>query len=232
MEVVLPGEELKEMSNLRHRKDLFVHRTSASLEPITLLGSKVSGVVQAVEDKEEFVFHFIAEKYLPAVGHHVIGRVIKRSIDAYEVDIRADRSALLGVLSFQGATKKSKPNLVENDLVFAQMQQLPQYLLYKITCTSSKNSKTWNSGEAVFGCLMNGIEVIVPPFFAYFLSKDDCLFEVLRRTLAFEVVIGLNGVIWFKSKSAKTNLLLSAAFKELPYMEKSRAIEFLKAQNF
>ena len=48
---------------------------------------------------------------MPAVGEPVIGVVIARHAEGYRVDIGSAHHAALDALAFEGATKRSKPNL-------------------------------------------------------------------------------------------------------------------------
>ena len=237
MNIVLPGEQLINTPNLEFKKSLFVkqiHKTedNGQTKEFEFLNSKCSGVLSQQETNEvvSYVFRQICEKYTPSEGHRVIGRVVKKGMDGYEVDIKADRKAVLGALSFQGATKKSKPNLAESDLVFAQIQSIPGYLMYKLTCTSNTHTKIWNSGESMFGVLIDGYEMIVPLFLSYYLSQDDTIFKCIKDSLTIEVVIGINGVIWFKTKSTKNSIVIASMLREIAYMDKSQALDFVKSQ--
>ena len=236
MNIILPGEEIIETPNLEFKSSLVIQRTvpdnQNTAKTVSILHTKCAGVLnqKTHENEVKFKFSQIKEKYVPSMGDKVIGKVLRKMADNYEMDVRSDRRALLGVLSFQGATKKSKPNLTDGDLVFCQIQSVPQYLLYKVTCISSKSTKIWNSGEAHFGHLSVGIEIIIPLFLAFFLSHDETLFELIRKYLTFEVVVGINGILWFRAKSIKHTLLLSTIFKEIAYMEKNQAHEYVKNQ--
>ena len=235
MQVVLPGEVLVDSDNMEYPQTAFVKLPQGGGEGETaqeLIVSKISGVLQqrTVGQRAKVSFIPITDKYFPSIDNLVIGRVVRRQAENYEVDIRADRKAVLGALSFQGASKKSKPNLFESDLVFARVQAVPKYLLHKLTCVSTSNTKTWNSGEALFGQLVGGAELIIPLFFAHFLLKNEEFFEVIRRSVALEVVVGVNGVLWIRTPSARNTLVLLGFFKEAPYLLREKAIQLLASE--
>ena len=48
---------------------------------------------------------------MPATGELVVGVIIARHAEGYRVDIGAAQMATLDALAFEGATKRSKPNL-------------------------------------------------------------------------------------------------------------------------
>lgn len=59
------------------------------------------------------------KRYIPAAGDCVIGVVQSRAGEAYRVDIGSAQQALLPWLSFEGATKRNRPNIkVSFELVF------------------------------------------------------------------------------------------------------------------
>lgn len=53
----------------------------------------------------------IVIQYVPAPQESVLGVVLGRSGEGWRVDIGSAHSALLDGLAFEGATKRSKPNL-------------------------------------------------------------------------------------------------------------------------
>ena len=54
-------------------------------------------------------------KYYPELEDFVIGLIKGKQGDFYIVDIKGPNEATLGIYDFEGATKKSRPNLsVEN----------------------------------------------------------------------------------------------------------------------
>lgn len=239
MQVILPGEILLENPHLEFKSGNFNRinqnqstETDPSSQTCDLLVSKVSGILiqKTKSEIQTLKFIQIAEKYIPSLEDRIVGRILRKTADSYEVDIRADRKALLGILSFQGANKKSKPNLSEGDLVFARVQTVPQFLLYKLNCTSQSNIKAWNSGESLFGNLNAGIEVRIPIFFSHFLNKDELFFEIIRKYVSIEVAVGINGVLWFKTGSIKNQLILSNFFTQAPFLLKQKATELLQAE--
>lgn len=236
MQIILPGEIFSEHSSLDYKSSLInkitVNKENDQSTNNNFLISKVSGKIFQKTNTKEMALKFfqISEKYSPSQQDRIIGRIVKKQADNYEVDIRADRKGLLGVLSFQGASKKSRPNLIESDLVFARVQLIPEYLYYKLTCTSETNLKTWNSGESLFGSLNDGAEIVIPIFFAHFLLKNEIFFELIRKYIAIEIAIGVNGVLWIKTSSIKNLLILVNFFQQAPYLFKAKAVELLHNQ--
>lgn len=78
----------------------------------------------------------MTEWYTASTEDKIVGIVTWATPEFYELDIMADRKAILNSLAFEGATKKSKPNLKVGDLVFCWVEQTPAYLATWLTCIS------------------------------------------------------------------------------------------------
>ena len=50
-------------------------------------------------------------QYIPSQKELVLGTIIARHAEGYRVDIGSSQMAQLDALAFEGATKRSKPNL-------------------------------------------------------------------------------------------------------------------------
>lgn len=232
-DVILPGESITRESEIaftkNHLRELPANQQNQNAVSKTYQSHGTGLIVTKNENEANpsLKFNHISEKYLPSQEDKVIGIVSRRTVDGFELDIRAEKKALLNALAFEGATKKSKPNLNQGDLVFCRVAQVPSHLNVKVTCTSQTNKKEWSSGEALFGELKGGVEVVVPQFFARFLAKNEIFFDFLRKRISFEIVVGINGVVWVKTKSLKNMLIIQDFLKAAPYLSMNRALELL-----
>ena len=59
----------------------------------------------------ERVLTKLCRKYVPQPPEPVLGIIIARHAEGYRVDIGSSQAASLDALAFEGATKRSKPNL-------------------------------------------------------------------------------------------------------------------------
>lgn len=50
-------------------------------------------------------------QYIPLRGETVIGTVVKKGSDEIQLDIGSSEHAVVDLLSFEGATKRNKPNI-------------------------------------------------------------------------------------------------------------------------
>ena len=72
--------------------------------------------------------------------------------------------------------------------------------------------KDWTSGESVYGVLSEGLVSHVSTSYCKQLLRPDCvLLNCLGRHLAFEIAIGLNGVVWVKADEYINSIVLRNA---------------------
>ena len=67
----------------------------------------------------------------------MIGVITERYGDAWSVDIRGPFAASLDALAFEGVTRRSRPNLVAGDLVYARINDAPRDADPAIVCTDA-----------------------------------------------------------------------------------------------
>ena len=81
------------------------------------------------------------------------------------------------------------------------------------TSIATSVGKDWNSGESVYGPLQEGLLCTVSLAYAKQLLKpDSVLLNCLGRHLAFEVAIGLNGVVWTKAVDCMQAIVIRSVF--------------------
>ena len=141
------------------------------------------------------------KNYFPQVGDQVVGVIEDRTSDAYKVNISSGAPALLSRLAFEGATKRNKPELKRGDVVYCRVADTDRDVDTELTCLSATGvKKDWASGEAVYGPLVTGLVVRVPPAYALkLLHPDSSVLNALGRRLAFEIAVGMNGAVWLKA---------------------------------
>ena len=133
--------------------------------------------------------------YSPKTDDMVIGTIISKNAEQYKVDIKTYTHAILSSLEFEGATKKSKPNLKIGDLIFAKVSKVNKYDSPLLTCISN-DGKSWSSGEAFFGVINEGNLFSIPLNMVnlYFYFGDAC-FKRINDACEYEFSLGHNGQI-------------------------------------
>ena len=110
-----------------------------------------------MEGRKDFPTQQLPLKYFATRGDLVIGRVLSRQGDYIRVDIADRFEALLQYYDFEGATKKNRPRLDPNTIVYALVDRANPHMNTILTCKSVENKKSWSSGEAKFSPLSGGL---------------------------------------------------------------------------
>lgn len=128
-QIVLPGEDvlpritassatssgqIRLGSGLRHEtiSNEEEMQMEEGLAPQTqaIVSCNLGGVLRHKLPNSYFVEN-VSKRYIPAVGDQVVGIIEDKGGDFYRVNIFSPSSAMLGRLSFEGATKRNKPEL-------------------------------------------------------------------------------------------------------------------------
>lgn len=148
------------------------------------------------------------KRYVPAKGDSVIGIVTAKAGDSFRVNIGASEQGSLSVFAFEGATKRSRPDVQVGDLVFAQVLSACRDMEPEMVCINSYGRK------GMLGVLRSptAFWMRVPiDFVNRILSKDCPLLQTLGRRIPFEISLGQNGRIWVNANTLKNTLLVCNA---------------------
>ncbi|GJQ12846.1 hypothetical protein GpartN1_g4637.t1 [Galdieria partita] len=150
------------------------------------------------------------KRYIPAVGDLVIGVVVDRSSEFYQVDVGGFSTALLPLLAFEGATKRNRPHLSVGSAVYARVVSVDRDSEPQLSCLLPGTQHSWVTGETVFGELKQGnlIHCSISLCRNILLGRNT-VFTELGKYIPFEQATGMNGRIWVRSQSAGHVVLLS-----------------------
>mmetsp|Transcript_42388 Transcript_42388/g.47174 ORF Transcript_42388/g.47174 Transcript_42388/m.47174 type:complete len:271 (-) Transcript_42388:145-957(-) len=163
------------------------------------------------------------QRYRPFQEDRIIGIVEDRVAsdgrggDIYRVNIGGPHPALLNNLSFEGATKRNKPNFSAGKLIYARIESIPPAMDPYLSCQLGPHDagvprKDWISNEGTYGELKGGTSWKIPLGLAReLLYPGNLVLLELSKSIAFEVCIGVNGFLWVhSSRSEYTILILNA----------------------
>ena len=156
-------------------------------------------------------------KYIPKNGDTIIGVITKTFSEEYSLDIGSYTIALLPSTGFDGATKRSKPNLKVGDVVYCRVVTADRDIEPQLTCKAptSMARKDWSSGEALFGELSGGFMFKVSIGLCLKLLRNDCVvLNSLAKHLAFEIAVGMNNRVWINAEKPKDLVLISNAIQK------------------
>ena len=135
-----------------------------------------------------------SKRYMPQVDDSVIGIILDRHMDNFIIDIKGPFPAMLPQLSFEGATKRNRPNLKPGDVVYARVVEASRDLEPVLTCVDALG-RAGGLGQLSEGSLVN-----VSTAMARRLLQGGQASPVLEALgdagLQFDMAVGANGLIW------------------------------------
>lgn len=155
---------------------------------------------------------------MAAHGDLVIGQVHHGAADFYYVQLSPHTAnALLPVLAFEMATKKTRPQLAPGQLVYARVALANKHMDAELECVNPATGKADGLGP-----LAGGMLFAVSPGLARRLllpkSATDggvvVLEELGNLGLGFETAVGRNGRVWVNSEVLRTVLIVGRALQE------------------
>jgi exosome complex component RRP40 len=148
----------------------------------------------------------------------VIATIHHSSVDVYYASITDYTSyASLPQLSFEGATKKNRPQLVQGSLVYARVSLANKHMDPELECMSSSTGKSDGLGPLTGGMLFSvslgmARRLMMPKPTEQ--GRLVVLDEFGDADVAFEIAVGRNGKVWVNSKNVKTTLAVGKAIQD------------------
>ncbi|RDW77541.1 putative exosome complex exonuclease RRP40 [Coleophoma cylindrospora] len=157
-------------------------------------------------------------RYIPTIGDLVIATVQRSAVDVYYASISDFTSAAsLPQLSFEGATKKTRPQLSSGSLVYARITLANKHMDPELECVSSSTGKSEGLGPLTGGMLFDvslGMARRLMMTKPVEQGRVVVLEELGGLGVAFEIAVGRNGKVWVDSKNTKSTLAVGRAIQE------------------
>ena len=157
-------------------------------------------------------------KYIPTVGDLVIATIRHSSTDVYYASLSDyTPNATLPQLSFEGVTKKTRPQLTSGSLVYARVTLANKHMDPELECVSSSTGKNDGLGPLTGGM---GFHVSLSLARRLMLPRPSdqgglvLLEELGSQGLPFEIAVGRNGKVWVDSGKAVATLNIGKALQE------------------
>lgn len=194
---VYPGEFLSNLDSIKGLTILGPGLKRSDADPNSVLITR-AGVLCFKAPNTYWVEH-TQRRYIPKTGDLVVGVVTKKSGDSLRVDIGASEQASLSMLSFEGATKKQKPDVQVGDVVYGKLLSAHKEMEPELVCVDSyfKAGKLGllSNGGFVWGCSMGLVTRLLNP--------ENPLLATLGKKVTYEIAIGMNGKVWIHAKTTK-----------------------------
>ncbi|PNS15975.1 hypothetical protein CAC42_4376 [Sphaceloma murrayae] len=185
----------------------------------TQIHSVTAGALHSDARKNALWIEPTGGRYLPSVGDLVVATVHHSAAEVFHCMVTPHTPfALLGQLSFEGATKKTRPNLSAGALVYARVSKVEKWGDVELECFNSTTGKSEGMGP-----LKGGTVFDVSTSFARRLMMGGgkggvVVLEDLGEKMRFEVAVGRNGVVWIDAGGVKETIAVGRALKEVDEM--------------
>lgn len=135
-------------------------------------------------------------RYVARTGDMIIGQVRGASFETFHLHINAySPQGILSHFAFEGASKKTRPQLKSGDVVYARVTSAQKNMDIELTCINPNTGKADGLGPLTEGMLFD-----VSLEFANRLLKKQLapMLDELGNKIAggFEIVVGKNGKVW------------------------------------
>lgn len=122
--------------------------------------------------------------------------------------------ATLPQLAFEGATRKTRPQLTANSLVYARVTNAGKESSPEITCVDPSTGKSEGLGPLKGGMVFK-ISLGMARRLLAGKKGGVTVLEGLSEKVGFEVAIGRNGVLWVDGGKVKATLAIGRAVQEI-----------------
>ncbi|KAG0308352.1 exosome non-catalytic core subunit rrp40 [Dissophora globulifera] len=164
-------------------------------------------------------------RYVAAQGESVVGVVVTKNADNYKVDIGAAQQALLGVLAFEGASKRNRPDIKIGALVYCRVSLANKDMEAELECFNPTTGKSDGYGELKSGFVIKTSLGLARRL----LDPKTLILRLLGQQLPFETAIGMNGKVWINSASPKHTILICNAIKNSEFLSPQECTTMVKS---
>lgn len=180
-------------------------------------------------------------RYRPVQEDRVIGIIEERVAsdgsggDIYRVNIGGPHPGQLSNLSFEGATKRNKPNLTTGTLLYCRIQSTPPSMDPILSCQLGPHDagvprKDWMTNEGTYGELKGGTCRKIPLGLAReLLYPDNLVLREISKSVAFEIGVGVNGYLWVHSPRPEYTIMILNAIMNSQVLTMSQVRGMVKA---
>jgi exosome complex component RRP40 len=180
-------------------------------------------------------------RYRPVQEDRVIGIIEERVAsdgtggDIYRVNIGGPHPGQLSNLSFEGATKRNKPNLTTGTLLYCRIQSTPPSMDPILSCQVGPHDggiprKDWMTNEGTYGELRGGTCRRIPLGLAReLLYPDNLVLTELSKSIAYEIGVGVNGMLWVHSPRPEYTIMILNAIMNSQVLTTSQVRGMVKA---
>nr|AAW27580.1 SJCHGC05501 protein [Schistosoma japonicum] len=168
----------------------------------------------------------------------VIGIVLKKAGELFVVDIGCASPATLNYLSFEGSSKKNRPDIHAGDVLYAMITRADRDLEIELSCVDETGKAcgmgilgrhepgtVGNAGGRPGGVLLYCTQDLIRRLG----NQDEFpLLKLLSKVYPFEIFFGANGRIWLTSGSTRETMILANAIAISEHIPASECCKLAK----
>ncbi|OJD33942.1 exosome complex exonuclease rrp40 [Diplodia corticola] len=236
IEVVLPGEELPGSlleQTQNHKRPLTLGPGLRHIPPSTIT-TTVAGSLSIDSRKNAVWVERNGGRYVPTQNDLVVATVHHSSVEMYACTITPyTPQATLPHLAFEGATKKTRPQLAPGALVYARVSAASKHMEPELECVSATTGRSDGLGPLKGGMLFEislgmARRLLMPT------GKKDAgeggpgkviVLDELAERVRFEIAVGRNGRVWVSSEEGGVKVVLAVGKALTETDEKGLGVE-------
>ncbi|KAF2109723.1 hypothetical protein BDV96DRAFT_651693 [Lophiotrema nucula] len=215
--VVLPGDEIPsaQLPKPTNKKKTLTLGPGLRHIPPETITTTIAGALVTDARKNAAWIEYNSGRYMPSVGDLIIATVNNSTGEAFNCFITPNTpQAALPHLAFEGATRKTRPVLPPNSLVYARITNSGRDSIPEVTCVDSSTGKSEGLGPLKGGMVFK-ISLGMARRLLSGRKGGVTVLEGLSEKMGFEVAVGRNGVLWVDGGSVKTTLAVGKAIQEV-----------------
>ncbi|OAL05715.1 hypothetical protein IQ06DRAFT_373110 [Phaeosphaeriaceae sp. SRC1lsM3a] len=214
--LVLPGDEIPSSllpTGTGKRKTLKLGPGLRHIPPNTVV-TTVAGALVTDDRKNAASVETNSGRYTPYPNDLVIATVHSSSAESFNCTLTPHTPfASLPHLAFEGATKKTRPQLPPSSLVYCRVVSAGKDSAPELTCVDPATGKSEGlgllKGGMVFSVSLGMARRLLAP------KTELPLLEGLGAKVGFEVTVGRNGVVHVEGGKVKATLEIGRAVQRV-----------------
>lgn len=225
--ITLPGDQVSIPSTSNYDKNKGISRVNDKLHAYSLgilsntndkmndSGMEIDSNINKKSNKnDKWFIKSNSRRYLPTTGDSIIGIITNRGSENYRVDIGSSSTATLDALAFEGATKRTKPNLKVGCLIYARISLAHRDMETELECLNPTTGKSEGFGELKSGIMIDNLSLNLCR--SLLTPNSDILVSLMNNfTFPFELATGLNGRIWINATTISQTIFVKRTIEKL-----------------
>ncbi|EKG11741.1 hypothetical protein MPH_11234 [Macrophomina phaseolina MS6] len=235
-DIVLPGDEVPQSildASQNHKKPLIIGPGLRHIPPSTIT-TTIAGSLNVDTRKNAIWVERNGGRYVPVQNDVILATVHHSATEMFICSITPyTPMANLPHLAFEGATKKTRPQLAPGALVYARISAASKHMEPELECVSATTGKADGlgplKGGMVFEISLGMARRLLMPAGKKNAGEGGpgkiVVLEELAERVRFEVAVGRNGRVWVNSEEGGVKVVLAVGKALTETDEKGLGIE-------